>query len=189
MNYNKSGLVVLLACVIFSFIYFVYIVFFSDPIRLAELKESASPNIQAEDLGDTSSEASQQAPSEEKSAKAEQPAQGLWLSTPKGVAHGGKVYQTYCASCHGPKGQGDGPAGGALKPPPRDLVKGDWKQGGSSIALYKTLTQGMEGTSMVSFSYLSKEDRWALVHYIRSITQDKTKDNLKELEEFGKQTP
>ena len=166
MNYNKSGLVILLAGVIFSFIYFFYVVVFIPPIQLAELAEEPNPgqidNAQV---------------------------QSRWVSSPAGIAKGRKVYQTYCASCHGPKGKGDGPAGGALKPPPRDLIEGDWQKGGSSIALYKTLNQGIAGTSMLSFSYLSKEDRWALVHYIRSITQNKPDDDPKKLEAYAKTAP
>lgn len=31
------------------------------------------------------------------------------------------TYQKLCASCHGPAGKGDGPAGKMLKPPPPDM--------------------------------------------------------------------
>ena len=36
---------------------------------------------------------------------------------------GAKLYSTLCASCHGVSGHGDGPAAGALVPPPTDLTK------------------------------------------------------------------
>jgi len=32
--------------------------------------------------------------------------------------HGGQLYATMCASCHGAQGHGDGPASKGLKPPP-----------------------------------------------------------------------
>lgn len=35
---------------------------------------------------------------------------------------GAKLYATLCASCHGVSGRGDGPAAGALVPPPTDLT-------------------------------------------------------------------
>ena len=38
------------------------------------------------------------------------------------IARGKKVYAANCASCHGPRGKGDGPAGQALKPKPADLA-------------------------------------------------------------------
>lgn len=34
------------------------------------------------------------------------------------VAEGGRLYATYCASCHGAKGGGDGPAAAGLNPKP-----------------------------------------------------------------------
>jgi mono/diheme cytochrome c family protein len=36
---------------------------------------------------------------------------------------GGEMYQQYCASCHGPGGEGDGPVASALKKLPADLTK------------------------------------------------------------------
>ena len=35
----------------------------------------------------------------------------------KNIQEGGKLYAANCASCHGEKGRGDGPAGAALDPP------------------------------------------------------------------------
>lgn len=37
--------------------------------------------------------------------------------------HAEPAYLHYCASCHGVEGRGDGPAAGALTPPPTDLTK------------------------------------------------------------------
>ncbi len=184
MNYNKSGLGILVAGVLASFVCFFYILFFAPPIKLAQLEGETT----AEGPDTPSAESSPKA-SADSSGSAQAGAGKPWVASPSTLAEGKKAYQTYCFSCHGQKGLGDGPAGGALKPPPRNLVEGKWQQGGSSIALYKTLAQGIEGTSMVSFSYLSKEDRWALVHYVRSITQNKVEDNLEELEKFAKTAP
>ncbi len=37
-------------------------------------------------------------------------------------ASGVEMYKAYCASCHGPKGTGDGPVASHLKMPPGDLT-------------------------------------------------------------------
>lgn len=37
-------------------------------------------------------------------------------------ASGKQMFKAYCASCHGEKGKGDGPAAGALKTAPADLT-------------------------------------------------------------------
>lgn len=38
-----------------------------------------------------------------------------------GVEEGKKLFAQYCASCHGEKGKGDGPAAAMLNPKPKDL--------------------------------------------------------------------
>ena len=108
-----------------------------------------------------------------------------WVRTSQLVTHGSKIYQAQCALCHGTEGLGDGTPG--LTPPPRNLVEGKWTIGGTPQALFTTLQKGIEGGSMVSFKHLPKLDRWALVHYIRSITENKVAFNEQELEDFAKQ--
>lgn len=41
---------------------------------------------------------------------------------PAAPLHAEAAYGRYCASCHGPQGRGDGPAAGAMVPPPTDLT-------------------------------------------------------------------
>lgn len=43
-------------------------------------------------------------------------------ATPASIARGKKLYAANCASCHGEKGAGDGPAGAALNPKPANLA-------------------------------------------------------------------
>ena len=106
------------------------------------------------------------------------------VSTEDMIKHGASVYKTNCAVCHGDKGMGDGP--GAAGIAVRNLVEGQWKQGGTSIALFKTLQTGIPGTSMAAFKHVAKNDRWAVVHWIRSITNNAPKDDAAALEAFGK---
>ena len=43
---------------------------------------------------------------------------------------GPEMYRTFCASCHGPEGKGNGPAAAALKRAPADLTLLSQKNGG-----------------------------------------------------------
>jgi len=43
---------------------------------------------------------------------------------------GERLFQEHCASCHGPSGLGDGPAGLALRTPPADLTRISVRNGG-----------------------------------------------------------
>ena len=46
----------------------------------------------------------------------------LALATaPAALADGETTYKTYCVTCHGEKGDGNGPAGAALNPKPADF--------------------------------------------------------------------
>jgi len=42
---------------------------------------------------------------------------------PTSMASGKEMFRTYCATCHGPGGKGDGPAASALKKAPADLTQ------------------------------------------------------------------
>lgn len=94
----------------------------------------------------------------------------LNAATPELTKKGGELFAQQCASCHGAGGAGDGVAAAALNPKPRNFKSGVWKFGGSPSKIFKTLTQGSPGTAMGAFTTLSIEERYALAHYVRSIS-------------------
>jgi mono/diheme cytochrome c family protein len=88
---------------------------------------------------------------------------------PELLARGNALYLETCASCHGPKGEGDGPAGLGLATKPRHFTKNDgWKNGTRITDIYRTLEEGIKGSPMVSYNDLSRKDRMALVHVVRA---------------------
>jgi len=88
---------------------------------------------------------------------------------PELLARGRKLFAETCATCHGPEGKGDGPGAKGLTPVPRNFTVGGWKNGSRVENIYRTLEEGVKGSSMVSYSYLSKKDRMALVHVVQSL--------------------
>jgi len=89
--------------------------------------------------------------------------------TPELLNQGKKLYDQNCATCHGPKGDGKGAVGAALKPPPRDFnrplnqwphAKGDLKK------VFDAISKGIPNTSMVKWEHLPEQDRWALTYYV-----------------------
>ena len=91
--------------------------------------------------------------------------------TPELVSQGKAAYAKYCTSCHGPKGEGDGPAAKALKPPPRNLVTQPVK--GGAPAVFEVLNTGVKGTAMIAFKHLSESDRWAIATYVDALKDAK----------------
>jgi mono/diheme cytochrome c family protein len=85
------------------------------------------------------------------------------------VEKGKQLFQTACSSCHGADGNGDGTAGAALNPKPRNfhLVEG-WKNGRKTTEIYVTVQKGILATGMPGFDYLAPLDRIAIIQLIRS---------------------
>ncbi len=58
------------------------------------------------------------------------------------AAAGAQLYSTYCASCHGAGGKGDGSAAAALKPPPANHTDPVTIGALSDAYLYTVISQG-----------------------------------------------
>ena len=89
-------------------------------------------------------------------------------STPELIAKGKAAFTVNCVICHGDNGDGNGPAGAAMNPKPRNFNVGQFKGGGAADQLFKTISTGLPGTSMPAFGTLSEDDRWGLVYYVQS---------------------
>lgn len=103
-------------------------------------------------------------------------AKDLNVATPELVKRGKIVFEQNCVMCHGIHGLGDGPASRAINPKPRNFVKAEFKFGNSPAEMFKTVSNGIEGTAMPPWKdALSEEDRWAVIHYERTFNPEKNK--------------
>lgn len=89
-------------------------------------------------------------------------------------AEGGAVYARYCVGCHGPKGDGQGPAAAMLIVKPRDFTKGIFKFRSTPSGtlptdedLYKIISRGVYRTSMPDWALLSERQRLAVIQYVK----------------------
>jgi mono/diheme cytochrome c family protein len=78
------------------------------------------------------------------------------------------TYDAMCASCHGTAGDGSGLPGEARSFTSLD----DWKRGAKVTDIYRTLTEGIEGTRMRAFPNLTPWERVALGHYVRAFSTE-----------------
>lgn len=94
----------------------------------------------------------------------------------KQVAEGGKLYQHYCASCHGLDGRGSGPVTPALKTIPPDLTRIEKKGGRFPAEELQKAIAGQNGVNVhgtnempVWGTVLPKKEIASLVKYLESI--------------------
>ncbi|MBI4325355.1 MAG: c-type cytochrome [Chloroflexi bacterium] len=87
------------------------------------------------------------------------------------------IYDQHCAACHGVRGEGDGPAAVWLYPKPRHFNSGLFKIKSTPAStlptdedLLQTVTRGMPGSSMPSFTYLTEPQRRDIVQYTKYLT-------------------
>jgi len=103
------------------------------------------------------------------------------------VDKGANLFKANCASCHGDNGMGDGPSSVAMTIKPRNFHSAEgWKNGRKISNIYKTLQEGIIQNGMQSFNYLPAEDRFAIIHFIRTFATDFPVDSLSELMDLEK---
>ena len=103
------------------------------------------------------------------------------------VDKGANLFKANCASCHGDNGMGDGPSSATMTIKPRNFHSAEgWKNGRKISNIYKTLQEGIVQTGMQSFNYLPAEDRFAIIHFVRTFANDFPVDSLSELMDLEK---
>jgi cytochrome c oxidase cbb3-type subunit 2 len=113
----------------------------------------------------------------------EPPGEPLYIGAPlppsrELVARGQEVWQqAKCWECHGQTGKGDGPKSDELKDDfgfqslAADLTTGQFKSGPAAEDIFRTMSTGLAGTPMPSYSdSLPEEDRWALSYYVLALS-------------------
>src|SRR3970040_518226 len=80
------------------------------------------------------------------------------------VDNGKILYETYCSTCHGFDGKGEGTAAIYLNPKPRDFTRGIFKFQSTPVGglptdedLHRTLRNGMPGSAMPAWDRLTDQ--------------------------------
>ena len=94
-------------------------------------------------------------------------------NTAESLARGAEVYRVNCTMCHGQAGRGDGGVGDALvkyKYARPANLSSSAVQDKSDGELYWSITNGI--LVMPEFkNLLSEEDRWSVIHYLRTLAE------------------
>lgn len=91
-------------------------------------------------------------------------------TAPLDTADGHRLFATNCASCHGMKGAGDGPAAHTLSTAPPGIgVKQLTPEFNPTLA-YNVISVGVRGTAMPAFAgTLTPQQRWNVIDYLYSL--------------------
>lgn len=103
------------------------------------------------------------------------------VATAAHAARGRELFLGACASCHGERGDGNGPAAAALKDewdqpaPPTDLRSPAVRSGPALTDLDRAIVTGIAGTPMPSFAdAFDEEQRWDIIAYIARLRSNST---------------
>lgn len=87
------------------------------------------------------------------------------------------AYKKYCIGCHGIRGDGKGPTGLSMAPPPRDFTAGLFKWSAVPAGalptdddLLRTLRRGLKGTHMPGWSAIPEEEARAVIQYLKTFS-------------------
>lgn len=90
---------------------------------------------------------------------------------------GQKLFNRYCATCHGYEGRGDGGGARNLDPKPRDFQAAEFLYASAGAGelptdsdLRRTIRNGVAGRGMPAWGGLRDEDLGALVSYIKTFS-------------------
>ena len=89
-------------------------------------------------------------------------------SNAESIEAGKKLYQRYCASCHGPQGKGDGSlalSGGT----PSDLTDDTWDHGSTDGEIFVVIHDGVSSDMLAYKEKLTEQQIWQIVNYLRSL--------------------
>ena len=95
-------------------------------------------------------------------------------ASPAVLLKGQALYQKHCASCHGDKGKGDGPAETYETEPATDLTDRALQERLTDGEILWKITKGRrEGTEVIMPGIAQRvpieEDRWKLVRFMRTL--------------------
>jgi mono/diheme cytochrome c family protein len=89
-------------------------------------------------------------------------------ATEGNLQQGQKLYESYCAGCHGKDGRGSAAAAKAMRAEPTNIVdhRMDSMKDGE---IYWVITHGVANTMPAFQSQLSERQRWQVVHWVRQL--------------------
>ena len=87
------------------------------------------------------------------------------------IARGEILYEKNCALCHGERGNGRGRRSAGFAKRPTRLADLAWRGRTTPRRAFFVVREGVAGTPMPSWRWLSEDETWALVAYVLSLAE------------------
>lgn len=157
-----------------------------------EPREEAADEHHADESGDHDAEMDEHHEEEGGHEHAETPNEFEDMRNPfandaAAIAAGQAIFEASCATCHGPAGEGDGPASKTLDPKPASLADTAMMQELSDGYLYWRISEGgqMEPFNSAMPAWkdgLSEQEIWQTISFVRSLSDSDMDDSVAEEE-------
>ncbi len=85
---------------------------------------------------------------------------------------GRALFRAKCALCHGVRADGHGVRRQGLSGQPANFQSKEWRANTDPRLVYMVLSEGKRGTSMPAWPTLSDEQKWEVIAYLLSISED-----------------
>jgi len=94
---------------------------------------------------------------------------------PPSPERGGAIFQENCASCHGSRGDGQGPDSARLDPKPANFTDSAFMRGETPNDFFHVITLGKRGSAMPAWGdVFSLQERWDVISYVWGRAHDTT---------------
>ena len=91
------------------------------------------------------------------------------LASPEARGRGRALFAANCALCHGERGDGRGMRSSGFAKAPASFVDPAWRRGATPRRVFFAIREGVRGTPMPSWDWLSEDEAWDLVAYVLSL--------------------
>jgi mono/diheme cytochrome c family protein len=91
------------------------------------------------------------------------------LASAEARASGRALFLANCALCHGERGDGHGARSLGFAKAPASFTDPAWRRGATPRRVFFAIREGVHGTPMPSWDWLSEDEAWDLVAYVLSL--------------------